>query len=170
MQDLFQEAGGHRVQRTPPTEKRGRVHTSSVTVAVFRETASNANALELAASDLRIEWFSGTGPGGQFRNKRQNSCRVIHLPSGLVETRQGRSREANRRDAIAALAQRLALNRQLSLHTDLNTSRLEQIGMGLRGEKIRTYRERDNRVVNHLNGKATTYRRVMKGHFSELWE
>lgn len=170
MQDLFQEAGGHRVQRIPPTEKRGRVHTSSVTVAVFRESQNRAAPIELSLSDLRIEWFSGTGPGGQFRNKRQNSCRVIYLPTGRVETRQGRSRENNRRDAIAALAQQLALDRQASMQSDVNTVRVNQIGTGLRSEKIRTYREKDNRVVNHLNGRTETYRRVMKGHFSELWE
>jgi len=170
VQDLFQEAGGHRVQRIPPTEKRGRVHTSSVTVAVFYEPQNCVAPVELALSDLRIEWFSGTGPGGQFRNKRQNSCRVIHLPTGRVETRQGRSRENNRRDAIAALSQQLALDRQASLQSDVNASRLEQIGLGLRGEKIRTYREKDNRVVNHLNGKTSSYRRVMKGQFAALWE
>lgn len=169
IQSLLQEAGGHRIQRIPPTEKRGRVHTSSVTVAVF-EPSRSSKPLEFDEREFHIEWFSGTGKGGQHRNKCQNSCRVIHIKTGLIETRQGRSRKSNKREAIEALTLRLEQSRNKALLDKIDSIRSNQIGKGLRGDKIRTYREKDNRVTNHLNGKTARYYQVMKGNFVALWD
>ncbi|WNO10887.1 peptide chain release factor-like protein [Teredinibacter sp. KSP-S5-2] len=166
---MLQEAGGHRIQRIPPTEKRGRVHTSSVTVAVY-DASIKRDLEELSNQDVRIEWFSGTGAGGQHRNKTQNCCRVIHTSTGMVESHQGRNRETNKKLALEALERRLFNAAKASQNMDINTIRTEQIGIGLRGEKIRTYRQKDNLVINHVNGKTTRYTSIMKGNFNKLWE
>lgn len=164
---LRQEAGGHRIQRIPPTEKRGRVHTSSVTVAVF--DSKDVRPTEFCEADFRIEWFSGTGAGGQHRNKCQNSCRVIHGVTGLSESRQGRSREANKRDAIVALSEKLGRLSLSNRSAKINQVRSEQIGEGFRGDKIRTYRQKDDLVTNHLNGRKARYKDVMRGNINQLW-
>lgn len=133
------------------------------------EASSQANIV-LSPNDFRIEWFSGTGKGGQHRNKRQNSCRVIHLLTGYSESRQGRSREQNKRDAISGLLLRLNDNAAKDAEYVLNTVRHQQIGSGYRGEKIRTYRQRDNSVVDHRSGKRSSYVDVLKGRFEMLWK
>ncbi len=165
---LDAEAGGHRIQRIPPTEKRGRIHTSSVTVAVVSETTLEAPR-QLTFDDVDIEWFSGTGKGGQHRNKRQNSCRVIHRASGLVESRQGRHRSRNLEDALAALDKRLMHGVCEQRKQAGNQVRQSQIGKGLRGVKMRTYRFQDDRVVDHRTGKQAKCLKVMKGRFDLLW-
>lgn len=171
LSSLDQETGGHRIQRIPPkTEKRGRVHTSSVTVAVLN--GSNDVALcppTLPKKDLKIEWFSGTGKGGQHRNKHQNSARVIHIPTQLVETRQGRSRQANLIDAISALSAKVHRLEQGKQSSTMNNVRQNQIGTGLRGDKIRTYRFQDDQVKDHITGRTAKCSRVMKGRFDLLW-
>jgi len=167
---LDAEAGGHRIQRIPPTEKRGRVHTSSVTVAVINETTPNTPIhVTVTKNDVEIEWFSGTGKGGQHRNKHQNSCRVVHRASGLMESRQGRHRNRNLEDALKALERRLMLGTYEQHRQTMNRVRQSQIGEGLRGDKIRTYRFQDDRVVDHKTGKRATCSKVMKGRFDLLW-
>jgi len=89
---LKNEAGGHRIQRVPPTENKGRIHTSNITVAII--DCNNIKKAVFKDSDFRIEWFSGTGNGGQHRNRHKNSCRLIHKSTGLMESRQGRIRES----------------------------------------------------------------------------
>ena len=167
---LDQEAGGHRVQRIPPTEKRGRVHTSSVTVAVLDSQSDVSDLLPvISKKDLKIEWFSGTGKGGQHRNKHQNSARVTHLPTQLVEVRQGRSRQTNLNDAIAALAKKIHLREKGKLNSSANSTRQHQIGTGLRGDKVRTYRFHDDLVKDHTTGAGAKCSKVMKGRFDLLW-
>ena len=98
LRQLDNEAGGHRIQRVPPTERKGRVHTSSVTVAVIDPSIStDTSYTQIDDSDFSVEWFSGTGKGGQHRNKKKNSCKMTHIPTGIMETRQGRKRESNLR-------------------------------------------------------------------------
>ena len=168
VESLLQEAGGHRVQRVPPNERRGRVHTSSVTVAVYPATCKQP-VPTLNKDSVRIEWFSGTGSGGQHRNKCQNSCRVIHKETGLVETRQGRSRDANFKHALEALRVRLDNMLNENASANVNAQRRGQIGQGLRGDKIRTYRAQHDDVINHLNGKTCRYKSLMRGGFPDLW-
>jgi peptide chain release factor 1 len=165
---LDAEAGGHRIQRIPPTEKRGRVHTSSVTVSVL-DGARSISPIQLSKDDVIIEWFSGTGKGGQHRNKHQNSCRVIHRASGLVESRQGRHRNHNLEEALMSLEKRLTAASHDQQQASANTVRQAQIGQGLRGDKIRTYRFQDDRVVDHQTGKQAKCSKVMKGRFDLLW-
>lgn len=119
--------------------------------------------------DFYIEWFSGTGKGGQHRNKHQNSCRYYHLPTGLVETRQGRSRENNLSDAKAALLQKLDLANNEHVHNIIAADRKTQIGSGMRGDKIRTYRFQDDTVNDHLTNQRSTCKLIMRGNFNLLW-
>ena len=120
-------------------------------------------------SSFRVEWFSGTGKGGQHRNKKQTSCRVIHIPTGLVEARQGRKRESNLREAKEALIQRLANKEQSSIDSQAKALKKSQVGSGMRGDKIRTYRFQDDQVVDHQTGKTARVTKVMKGKFNLLW-
>lgn len=165
------EAGGHRIQRVPPTERKGRVHTSSVTVAVSDPTIKTFdNKLMMRSDDdFRVEWYSGTGNGGMHRNAKSNSCRMTHIPTKIVEIRQGRQRETNMSQAKNAIIQRLdaMIQEQNKSHND--ATRKLQIGSGMRGDKIRTYRFQDDVVKDHISGKQTTCTKVMKGQVDLLW-
>jgi len=118
---------------------------------------------------FRIEWFSGTGKGGQHRNKKKNSCRMIHIPTGISEARQGRQRKSNLRDAKQALLARLKQSGNQLSHDKISDIRKNQVGSGMRGDKIRTYRFQDNQVVDHQSGSKTTCTKILKGHFNLLW-
>lgn len=155
------------MQRVPPTEKRGRVHTSTVTVAVLDTVESNK--ITLTARDLVVEWFSGTGKGGQHRNKHANSCRLRHIPTGLVTTSQTRSRINSYNNALQALETLLQQQHDLTVNSQDNYVRKNQIGSGQRGDKIRTIRFQDDHVVDHRTGKSLSARDFMTGKMSQLW-
>lgn len=169
LSDLDNESGGHRIQRVPPTEKRGRVHTSTVTVSITDPTIqANNKYFQREKSDYRIEWFSGTGKGGQHRNKHQNSCRIFHTPTGLKQEKQGRERKSNEREAKAELNKRLDLLASKEKASLLSSIKKNQIGSGMRGDKFRTYRFQDDQVVDHRTGKKAKCAKVMKGRFDLL--
>lgn len=163
---MYNESGGHRIQRIPPTERKGRVHTSTVTVAIVDPAEV---ALELKDSDLRIEWYSGTGAGGQHRNKHQNSCRITHIPSGIVATAQCRSRENSLAEARSAIVARVNEQVKKQFTDGLAQNRREQVGSGMRGDKIRTYRFQDDRVQDHVTSKTASTKKVLQGNFDLLW-
>lgn len=167
LRPLMAEAGGHRFQRVPPTEKKGRVHTSTVTVAVLDNLSQGA--VEVADSDFSIQWFSGTGKGGQHRNKHQNSCRVTHIPTGITEARQGRKREGNLRDAKAALLRRIEQSRNEQAAGESSEKRSKQVGSGMRADKTVTIRMQDNRVQHHVTGKTMRADKYMAGRMDNLW-
>lgn len=160
------ESGGHRIQRIPPTERKGRVHTSTVTVAIIDPTIPT---FDIKDSDFKIEWFSGTGAGGQHRNKHQNSCRVIHLPTGKVATAQCRSRVNSEDQARSALLDLLANDARYKHAINLARNRKDQVGSGMRGDKIRTYRFQDDVVKDHRTEKTASVKQVLKGNFDLLW-
>ena len=164
---LYNECGGHRIQRVPPTERKGRVHTSTVTVAVTDPTIATFTINE---TDLKIEWYSGTGAGGQHRNKHQNSCRLTHLPSNTVVTAQCRSRQNSLDQARSELGSRLQAATQYQHRSAIASIRKDQVGSGMRGDKIRTYRFQDNQVKDHVTGKVATIHHVMSGGIDRLWE
>lgn len=152
--------------RVPPTERKGRVHTSTVTVAVLDE--AKASNVEFNDRDFRIEWYSGTGCGGQFRNKHQNSCRIIHK-SGVMATAQCRSRENSLSEATTAILARLNGAEQASSALARSLDRKQQTGSGERGDKIRTYRFQDNSVKDHRTNNSAALDVVLNGKFDLLW-
>ncbi len=163
---LYNECGGHRIQRVPPTERKGRVHTSTVTVAVTDPTVFS---FVIADSDLRIEWYSGTGAGGQNRNKVKTSCRITHVPTGVVSTSQTRERTNSLKLARADIADKIE-TKQRELHDSAAASdRRDQVGSGMRGDKIRTYRFQDDTVTDHCSGKRISLRKVLSGDLALLW-
>lgn len=166
LSDLYNEAGGHRIQRVPPTERKGRVHTSTVTVAVI---TPNINKSILKESDLKLEWYSGTGAGGQNRNKVKCSCRLTHIPTGLVQTAQTRSRENSYKLAYESMEQLLVKDFLRETHNSSNQIRSNQVGSGMRGDKIRTYRFQDDTVKDHLTGKNGSCTKILNGNFDLLW-
>ena len=165
---IDQEAGGHRWQRVPPTERRGRVHTSTVTVSVLDP---DEIALNHAVTDdnIKVEWFSGTGAGGQHRNKHQNSAKITHLPTGIVQTAQTRSRESSYRAAMAALEARLAEVNRASKHNSISSTKRQQVGSGMRGDKVQTVQVQNDTVINHVNDKRCSYKSWSRGQLDLLW-
>lgn len=163
---LDHEAGGHRIQRIPPTERRGRVHTSTVTVAVLNEHTTH---VARRPEDFRVEWYSGSGAGGQHRNKHQNSCRITHIPTGLVRKAETRSRESSRRLAFEEIHAALDQIENANTHVQTNAHRREQVGSGMRGDKRRTYRFQEDVVVDHVTRKRARCTDVMRGDFEKLW-
>lgn len=167
MRGLDNEAGGHRIQRVPPTERKGRVHTSTVTVAVL--SGEQPKAIEPDLSDFKIEWYSGSGAGGQHRNKHQNSCRITHLPTGLVRKSETRYRESSYRSAMEAIATVLHDRTNSQNHEASNNIRREQVGSGMRGDKRRTYRFQEDFVSDHITGRSARCSDIMRGGFDRLW-
>lgn len=168
--DLFcldREAGGHRIQRIPPTERRGRVHSSTVTIAVINPL--EIRKIEFNDRDFRVEWYSGSGAGGQHRNKHQNSCRITHIPSNVVATAQTRSRQSSLQLAKNDILNRLNKFQIQRAYDTMAIDRKIQVGSGERGDKIRTYRFQDNIVKDHRSEKSAALDKVMSGNFQLLW-
>ena len=165
---LDNEPGGHRIQRVPPTERKGRVHTSTVTVAVIDSTHVKSS-VTIPQEDLRIEWYSGTGAGGQHRNKHQNSCRITHIPSGTVVTAQHRSRQNSLTECMNTIQNTVDNIRQNHYNSNIASNRKSQVGSGMRGDKIRTYRFQDDVVKDHISNATASVKKVLSGNFDLLW-
>ena len=135
-----------------------------MTVAILKN--KTLKEFKLNEKDLKIEWFGGTvKAGGQHRNKHANSCRLTHIPSGVCETRQGRKRNTNLREAREALIKRLSSSENEKTIIQTSKERSKKVGSGQRGDKIITIRLQDDVVINHLNNKKTSSRKFMKGDF-----
>lgn len=151
----------------PPTERKGRVHTSTVTVAII--DGQTHKDIQLTEDDIIVEWYSGSGAGGQHRNKHQNSCRMTHKSSGVVTTAQTRSRQNSFRLAFEELNKRINAEATSKLTSGIASDRKQQVGSGMRGDKVRTYRFQDDIVIDHRSDKKAKVSQVMKGHFNLLW-
>lgn len=125
--------------------------------------------MKLDAETVRIEWFSGTGAGGQHRNKHQNSCRLIHEPTGITVTSQQRKRTQSYNTAWAELEKRITELEKTQTDTSVTALRSELVGTGMRADKVRTYRFQDDQVKDHVSGRSAKCSQVMRGQFNLLY-
>jgi len=160
------EAGGHRWQCVSPTEKRGRVQTSTITIAVLEEPKEHE--LVLDARDLKIVTRRGSGPGGQHRNTTDSTVDITHKPTGIKVTADSRSQYQNKIIAMQILRARLLDSQSRCGILKRNENRREQVGCGMRGDKRRTIRVGDNQVTDHVLGKTVTYKDYAKGNWDGL--
>ena len=148
------ESGVHRVQRVPATDAKGRIHTSTVTIAVLPQAESvdgiTGQAIQIPASDLQIDTYKASGAGGQHVNTTDSAVRMTHLPTGLVVSCQSqRSQHQNRAYAIKVLRAKLAEQEREKIQEEHRSLRANAVGTGDRSEKIRTYNFKDTRVTDH---------------------
>ncbi len=167
---LKYESGVHRVQRVPVTEAGGRIHTSTVTVAVLPE--AEEVEISIDPKDLKIDVFRSSGPGGQSVNTTDSAVRVTHLPTGVVVTCQDeKSQHKNKARALRVLRSRLLSEKERQQAQEISETRRSQVGTGERSERIRTYNFPQNRVTDHRIG-LTLHKleAVLNGDLTEIIE
>jgi len=169
-EDLQYEAGVHRVQRIPVTEKSGRVHTSTATVAVIPQVKNPE--IEIKPSDLEISFFRSSGPGGQNVQKVETAVRIIHKPTGLIVSCQSeRSQSQNKEKAMEILKNKLFDIENKKRLTDESLKRKSQIGTAERAEKIRTYNFPQDRITDHRVKKSWhNLEEILAGNLDEIIE
>lgn len=166
--DLKQESGVHRVQRIPKTEKSGRVHTSTISIAILPMV--EARQVDIKESDLEVTFCRAGGPGGQNVNKVETAVRVLHKPSGIIiSSRSERAQHANREKAMDILRAKLYELEQTRTTGSVTDIRREQIGSADRSEKIRTYNFPDDRITDHRIGKKWhNIEKIMEGDLDPI--
>lgn len=168
LSELRNEAGVHRVQRVPQTEKNNRIHTSTASVAVL-EKPKEAQ-ISINPSEISMDFFKSSGPGGQNVNKRQTAVRITHLPTGVVVASQAqRTLEDNRRTAMAILEAKLLEQKNKALSGELTQERRNQIGTADRSEKIRTYNFPQDRITDHrINKSWYNIEKILDGKMEKM--
>jgi len=164
------ESGVHRIQRIPETEKSGRIHTSTVTVAVLPKPTQTQMILN--PQDLKIDTFRSSGPGGQLVNKRESAVRITHLPTGIVvASQQARTQAENREYALSVIRAKLLAAKIEEENAKISKTRKTQIGTGERSEKIRTYNFPQDRITDHRIKKNWHHiEKIIDGNIEEIIE
>jgi peptide chain release factor 1 len=165
---LKYESGVHRVQRVPITESQGRIHTSTVTVAILPE--AEEVDVQIDPNDLRIDIFRSSGPGGQSVNTTDSAVRITHAPTGIVVSCQDeKSQHKNKAKAMKILRARMLDRAQQEQRLEISEQRRSQVGTGERSERIRTYNFPQSRITDHRIG-LTLYRleEVLNGDMDEI--
>jgi len=165
---LKHESGVHRVQRIPRTEKAGRVHTSTASVAIL--PIVEAREVNISPNDLEVTFSRAGGPGGQNVNKVETAVRILHKPTGIVvASREERSQYANREKAMDVLRAKLYELEQIRAAGNIAQDRRDQIGSADRSEKIRTYNFPDDRITDHRIGKKWhNIEKILEGEFDPI--
>jgi len=162
------EAGVHRVQRIPKTEKAGRIHTSTVSVAVLLKPKQTEMIIK--PEELKIDLFRSSGPGGQNVNKRETAVRITHLPTGIIVASQTeRNQSQNKESAMAILQAKLLEKKEMESVGSMSEKRKAQIKWAKRAEKIRTYNFPQDRITDHrINKKWHNLEAIMDGNLEPI--
>ncbi len=168
--ELQYESGGHRVQRVPETEAKGRIHTSAATVAVLPEPEDVE--IDLKPDDYRLDKFCASGPGGQHVNKTESAVRLTHLETGIVvQCQDEKSQHKNLAKALRVLKSRLYDQRQAEQHAKRADQRKTLVGSGDRSQRIRTYNFPDNRLTDHrINLTLYKLDQILAGYLAPVTE
>jgi peptide chain release factor 1 len=166
--ELKQESGVHRVQRVPETEKSGRIHTSTASVAILPKV--EPTEITINNQDLETSFFRSSGPGGQNVNKVETAVRIHHKPSGIIVSSQAeRTQQRNRELAMDVLRAKLYEKQQSEKQAEISGIRKEQVGSADRSEKIRTYNFPQDRITDHRIGKKIhNIEKVLDGDFDVI--
>lgn len=165
---LKYESGVHRVQRIPETEKQGRIHTSTATVAVLAE--AEEVDIQIDNKDLRIDTFASSGPGGQSVNTTMSAVRITHIPTNtVVSCQDGKSQHQNKDQAMKVLRSRILQKQQEEHDKELGAARKSQVGTGDRSEKIRTYNIPQDRITDHrIKRNWSNVEKIFSGQMQEI--
>lgn len=163
---FLNEQSSHRWQRIPPTERKGRVHTSTITVAVL--DPFDYKLAQVKEDEVRIERTRGRGKGGQHRNSTDSRIVMTHINTGIKVIRDGRQQSANLEAAYKEVTRRLNNLYQADHNDSIVENRRDQVGDGERSNKRRTYRVKEGLVIDHITGKIASLKDILRGKIELL--